>query len=155
MRGQPAPVALGLGRDAARVALAGLKKTHPLLFPLNWSVAWRGWRYRTTEAGLREPWRYLTRWVPDFQWERHLLDTAYIGCSDFKVYAADFSATKFDPKELYGHESYVTGVAIIGGVAAAIALVADVAARYPDDSALQNLLKRTRHLEEGGFYVLG
>jgi adenylate cyclase len=40
-------------------------------------------------------------------------------------------------------------------IAAAIALVADVAARYPDDSALQNLLKRTRHLEEGGFYVLG
>lgn len=66
-------------QPGARVALAGLKKTHPLLFPLNWSVAWRGWRYRTTEAGLREPWRYLTRWVPDFQWERHLLDTAYIG----------------------------------------------------------------------------
>lgn len=42
-----------------------------------------------------------------------------------------------------------------GDIAAAIALVADVAARYPDDSALQNLLKRTRHLEEGGFYVLG
>jgi adenylate cyclase len=40
-------------------------------------------------------------------------------------------------------------------IAAAIALVADVAARYPDDSALQNLLKRTRHLEDGGFYVLG
>ena len=40
-------------------------------------------------------------------------------------------------------------------IAAAMALVADVAARYPDDSALQNLLKRTRHLEEGGFYVLG
>lgn len=40
-------------------------------------------------------------------------------------------------------------------IAAAIALVADVASRYPDDTALQNLLKRTRHLEEGGFYVLG
>lgn len=40
-------------------------------------------------------------------------------------------------------------------IAAAIALVADVAARYPGDMALQNLLKRTRHLEEGGFYVLG
>lgn len=40
-------------------------------------------------------------------------------------------------------------------IAAAIALVADVAARYPDDTALQNLLKRTRHLEDGGFYVLG
>lgn len=66
-------------RPGARVAVAGLKKTHPLLFPLNWSVLWRGWRYRTTEAGLREPWRHLTRWVPDFRWERHLLDTAYIG----------------------------------------------------------------------------
>lgn len=40
-------------------------------------------------------------------------------------------------------------------IAAAITLVADVAARYPGDMALQNLLKRTRHLEEGGFYVLG
>ena len=40
-------------------------------------------------------------------------------------------------------------------IAAAIALVADVAARYPNDSALQNLLRRTRHLEEGGFYALG
>lgn len=66
-------------RPGARVAAAGLKKTHPLLFPLNWSVLLRGWRYRTTEAGLREPWRYLKRWVPDFRWERHLLDTAYIG----------------------------------------------------------------------------
>lgn len=42
-----------------------------------------------------------------------------------------------------------------GDIAAAIALIADVAARYPDDTSLQNLLKRTRHLEEGGFYVLG
>ena len=40
-------------------------------------------------------------------------------------------------------------------IAAAMMLVADVAARYPDDSALQNLLRRTRNLEEGGFYVLG
>ena len=41
-------------------------------------------------------------------------DTAYLGCSDFKVYAADFGADKFDPKELYAHESYVTGVALAG-----------------------------------------
>jgi WD40 repeat protein len=41
-------------------------------------------------------------------------DTAYLGCSDFKVYAADFAATKFEPKELYSHESYVTGVALAG-----------------------------------------
>lgn len=66
-------------RPGARVAVAGLKKTHPLLFPLNWWVQWRGWRYRTTDAGLREPWRHLARWVPDFRWERHLLDTAYVG----------------------------------------------------------------------------
>lgn len=66
-------------RPGARVAVAGLKKTHPLLVPLNWSVLWRGWRYRTTEAGLREPWRHLVRWVPDFRWESYLLDTAYIG----------------------------------------------------------------------------
>src|SRR5262245_27311476 len=41
-------------------------------------------------------------------------DTAYIGCSDFKVYEADFTATKFEPKELYAHESYVTAVALAG-----------------------------------------
>ena len=41
-------------------------------------------------------------------------DTAYLGCSDFKVYAADFAAAKFEPKELYTHESYVTGVALAG-----------------------------------------
>ena len=41
-------------------------------------------------------------------------DTAYLGCSDFKVYAADFAAAKFEPKELYAHESYVTGVALAG-----------------------------------------
>jgi WD40 repeat protein len=39
-------------------------------------------------------------------------DTAFLGCSDFKVYVADFAATKFEPKELYAHESYVTGVAL-------------------------------------------
>ncbi|MBP3957318.1 PQQ-binding-like beta-propeller repeat protein [Gemmata sp. G18] len=41
-------------------------------------------------------------------------DTAYLGCSDFKVYRADFAAPKFEPKELYAHESYVTGVALAG-----------------------------------------
>jgi WD40 repeat protein len=38
----------------------------------------------------------------------------YLGCSDFKVYEADLSAAKFEPKELYAHESYVTGVALAG-----------------------------------------
>lgn len=41
-------------------------------------------------------------------------DVAYLGGSDFKVYAADFAAPKFEPKELYAHESYVTGVALAG-----------------------------------------
>src|SRR5687768_8035438 len=41
-------------------------------------------------------------------------DTAYLGGSDFKVYAADLAAAKFEPKELYAHESYVTGVALAG-----------------------------------------
>jgi WD40 repeat protein len=41
-------------------------------------------------------------------------DTAYIGSSDFKVCSVDFSGAKFEPKELYGHESYVTGVALAG-----------------------------------------
>jgi WD40 repeat protein len=39
---------------------------------------------------------------------------AYFGCSDFKVYAGDLTASKFEPKELYAHESYVTGVALAG-----------------------------------------
>lgn len=41
-------------------------------------------------------------------------DAAYFGCSDFKVYSADLTASKFEPKELYSHESYVTGVALAG-----------------------------------------
>ncbi len=41
-------------------------------------------------------------------------DTAYLGSSDFKVYEADFATAKFEPKELYAHESYVTGVALAG-----------------------------------------
>lgn len=41
-------------------------------------------------------------------------DAVYLGCSDFKVYAGDLAATKFEPKELYAHESYVTGVALAG-----------------------------------------
>ena len=38
----------------------------------------------------------------------------YLGGSDFKVYEADLAAAKFEPKELYAHESYVTGVALAG-----------------------------------------
>src|SRR4051812_7192006 len=38
----------------------------------------------------------------------------YLGGSDFKVCEADLAAAKFEPKELYGHESYVTGVALAG-----------------------------------------
>jgi WD40 repeat protein len=41
-------------------------------------------------------------------------DSVYLGCSDFKVYSADLTAAKFEPKELYSHESYVTGVALAG-----------------------------------------
>src|SRR3954453_12884099 len=38
----------------------------------------------------------------------------FLGCSDFGVYEADVAATKFEPKELYSHGSYVTGVALAG-----------------------------------------
>jgi WD40 repeat protein len=38
----------------------------------------------------------------------------YLACSDFKVYEADVAAAKFEAKELYAHESYVTGVALAG-----------------------------------------
>src|SRR5436190_11309219 len=38
----------------------------------------------------------------------------YLGCSDFKVYEADLGAAKLEPKELYAHGSYVTGVALAG-----------------------------------------
>jgi WD40 repeat protein len=38
----------------------------------------------------------------------------YLGCSDFKVYEADVAAAKAEPKELYAHGSYVTGVALVG-----------------------------------------
>jgi WD40 repeat protein len=36
----------------------------------------------------------------------------YLGGSDFKVFVADLSAAKFEPKELYSHGSYVTGLAL-------------------------------------------
>lgn len=39
--------------------------------------------------------------------------------------------------------------------AAAIRLAQDVADRHPDDSALRNLVKRMREMDEGGTYVLG
>lgn len=38
----------------------------------------------------------------------------YLGTSDFKVSVADLSAPKFELQELYTHESYVTGVALVG-----------------------------------------
>src|SRR4051812_33184681 len=41
-------------------------------------------------------------------------DAVYLGCSDFKAYSAALAAAKFEPKELYAHESYVTGVALAG-----------------------------------------
>jgi hypothetical protein len=41
-------------------------------------------------------------------------EKAYLASQDFKVYEADFAATKFEPKELYAHGSYVTGVALAG-----------------------------------------
>jgi demethylmenaquinone methyltransferase/2-methoxy-6-polyprenyl-1,4-benzoquinol methylase len=66
-------------RPGARVAVAGLKTTHPLLVPLNLSAWWRGRRYRTTDANLRRPWIHLLRWVPDFTWRSTYLGTGYIG----------------------------------------------------------------------------
>jgi ubiquinone/menaquinone biosynthesis C-methylase UbiE len=66
-------------RPGARVAVAGLKTTHPLLVPLNMSARWRGRRYRTTDANLRRPWIHLLRWVPDFAWRPTYLGTGYIG----------------------------------------------------------------------------
>ena len=40
----------------------------------------------------------------------------FFGSSDFKVSEADVTAAKFEPKDLYGHESYVTTVALAGTV---------------------------------------
>jgi WD40 repeat protein len=37
---------------------------------------------------------------------------AFFGSADFKVYEGDLTAAKFEPKELYAHESYVTGIAL-------------------------------------------
>ncbi|MBS0266363.1 MAG: hypothetical protein JSS02_30815, partial [Planctomycetes bacterium] len=38
----------------------------------------------------------------------------FVGCSDAKVYQVDLAAEKTEWKELVGHESYVTGVALAG-----------------------------------------
>lgn len=40
----------------------------------------------------------------------------FLGSSDFAVSEADLSADKFEPKELYKHESYVTTVTLAGDV---------------------------------------
>jgi ubiquinone/menaquinone biosynthesis C-methylase UbiE len=72
-------------RPGARVAVAGLKTTHPLLVPLNLSAWWRGRRYRTTDANLRRPWVHLVRWVPDFEWQPTYLGTGYIGSGTVKA----------------------------------------------------------------------
>jgi WD40 repeat protein len=40
----------------------------------------------------------------------------FLACSDFKVYEADLAAAKFEPKELYAHESYATSVALAGNL---------------------------------------
>ena len=39
---------------------------------------------------------------------------AYLGSQDFQVSEADFAAAKFEAKNLYAHQSYVTGVALAG-----------------------------------------
>ncbi len=39
---------------------------------------------------------------------------AFLGCSDFKVYDIDFADAKPEPKEIGGHASYVTSVALAG-----------------------------------------
>ena len=41
-------------------------------------------------------------------------DRVFLGASDFKVSEADLVAAKFEPKELYAHGSYVTGVTLAG-----------------------------------------
>ena len=41
-------------------------------------------------------------------------DRVFFGSSDFKVREADLSAAKFEPKELYAHDSYVTTVGLAG-----------------------------------------
>src|ERR1700722_5497028 len=38
----------------------------------------------------------------------------FLGGSTFKVYVADPNAAKFELKQIGGHESYVTGVALAG-----------------------------------------
>jgi len=40
----------------------------------------------------------------------------FLGSSDFKVSGADLAAAKFEAKDLYGHASYVTGLALAGDV---------------------------------------
>lgn len=70
-------------KPGARIAVAGLKTTHPWLAPLNLWAWWRGRPYRTTDANLRRPWIHLLRWVPDFRWQAIYLGTGYVGSGTF------------------------------------------------------------------------
>lgn len=69
-------------RPGARVAVAGIKTVHPLLFPLNFWARTRGWRYRTTSANLDQPWRNLRPWVARLSVETELLGTAFIAAGE-------------------------------------------------------------------------
>jgi WD40 repeat protein len=67
----------------------------------------------------------------------------YLGCSDFKVYEADLAAAKFEPKDLYAHESYVTGVALAGSTLVTGGY--DGKLTWYDTGAKKTILSETAH----------
>lgn len=81
------PAALALlfkrTRPGARIAVVGAKFTSWWLVPLNLWVMFRARHYLTTYSGLRQPWRYLRRYVPGLVVRPYLQNTGYVAHGRF------------------------------------------------------------------------
>lgn len=82
-------------KPGARVAVAGAKFVSWSFAPLNIWIMIRTRRYLTTYAGLRQPWCYLTRYVPDLRIRNRLLGTGYLAHGRFDPHAM---RAKSEPK---------------------------------------------------------
>ena len=73
------------GKPGARVAVAGAKFVSWWLAPLNLWVMIRARHYLTTYAGLAQPLRNLSAYVPDLTVRSRLLGTGYVAHGAFRA----------------------------------------------------------------------